>query len=370
MAESRETGSLLVTAVLSALFGSHAMDLGALVRFLTKGVPPEDDPYSAEYGLIVLAFGFLILVVTSGRQARRGGTAGDHDTFAAGIVVGLTGGFFSILDKTSRDGVPGLETAKGLLILCAIVFLFALPLLALVREGNRRTTMAMRLAIGCAIAGTGAAIAQMGFERIALESGVPLGGPFTPASTSFFLSALPVVALCAGWAMVAVDPLLNPARWREGIVRRRFGWLAAYILVALVLSAAYAAGPYALKHLDPETGWMARNGLGTEAAIALFWGLQIFPVLYAILAALHLRPVPGQPFLARRDLPVLAGVFLAGAACAALLAAAVFRTEPLTTAGTALFATGHGLAASFATLGLLVGVRQPWSEGGGGTGRS
>ena len=214
MAESRETGSLLVTAVLSALFGSHAMDLGALVRFLTKGVPPEDDPYSAEYGLIVLAFGFLILVVTSGRQARRGGTAGDHDTFAAGIVVGLTGGFFSILDKTSRDGVPGLETAKGLLILCAIVFLFALPLLALVREGNRRTTMAMRLAIGCAIAGTGAAIAQMGLERIALGSGVPLGGPFTPASTSFFLSALPVVALCAGWAMVAVDPLLNPAGWR------------------------------------------------------------------------------------------------------------------------------------------------------------
>ena len=355
----RRNGNAVLLAIVTALLGSHAMDLGRILILgydSLRGVP-SSDRFQVEGGLLVLAAGFLVLVLLNARKAMHEDDPDAHSGFATGIVVGLLGGAFSILDKTSdENGIPTPDTAQGLFILLVAAGLFVAPLLSLPWRRARLPAFMQRLAIAVlAAALVGGALQYVLDLWGTYASPFPPVGKFTFGTTSFYLSAPPVAGLIAGWALVATDPLLRPECWREREAAWRWTWSGIYLSAAVALSALYAVGPYALRNAD---GWFETHGYGAGGLAGALLGIHL-PALFGCVAALAvLKPRPGETMLRRTDLSALTLVF-AGAALLALWVGNGLATVGEMTAGMAwLFAMVHGLVAVIALIAVLFALRR------------
>ncbi len=335
--ESPLDRNAILLLVLTALFSSHALDLGQLVIVawdtLVQGKPTQKK-YQVEAGLILAGTGLVVLAVIGARNALQEGSVKDTNTVLASLVTGLIGLSFSILDKTADpNGIPTQDTARGLIFVIVGGCVLLPPYLAMpsTRSGFRHASATLA---GVGTAGLAAlllgAIVQFTFVVISwfcegvcsarLETHyLSVGSPH------FYISAPTAGAFAAALAVLSIDPTNNKDRWQHFTRNRRNLWLFGVVLVGVALSTLYALGSYYPQHGEIVTsngmreGWM-RQAAGAEidrrGTVMMLLGLQMPGLVSAVLAC-WISPVPPRGWasvLREIALLVLAAGF--GGACA------------------------------------------------------
>ncbi|WP_419904867.1 hypothetical protein [Kiloniella sp.] len=363
---SPSSRSVLLPAVISALFGSHAMQIGQLIIVawdLSRGKTPQKI-YQVEMGLLVLGIGFLVLLFIGVKKALHSQELKDLEGVAVSIIVGLLGGMFSIIDKTSdASGIPGDRTAVGLFYLVILTCIFVMPVLSISwsKFGLNHIAILMgRLTIASLIAGFLTGLLQL-FYRAAsgllsniLYPELFAEGHFQFGRTSFFLSAPMAAMLLAPWALLLIDPLIRPSRWLNKTNSWVQYWVIGYIALAFLMSAMYALGFYYPKH---ENGWLSLPNTGQITTIVLFLSLHMPGLFFAAFGLYVSRPQEGDHWMQSKDFLLYLGAFCVGLSGATLVSYLIFGTHGMTLIKAILFCVGHGITAMAIVFSVLLAHR-------------
>lgn len=257
--------------VVSALLGSHAMDIGqlavALYDFWRPGTIVSKEEFRIEGGLLVAGAGFVVLLAIGARTARQDGTAKSYETLLASLVTGFLGLTFSIIDKTTADtGLPTAATARGLVFVVIGACVLLPPFLAMpwTKVGlSRAATVLLRVAVAAVSALTIGLIIQGGYLLVAwvctgtcemrLEQGrLSLG------ENRFYISAPSGAAFISGMVVLICDPFVRKDRWPQFTAIGRSVWLSGFFAISCFLSVLYALGHYYPTHgeANGHVGWL------------------------------------------------------------------------------------------------------------------
>ncbi len=375
---SRRDPSVVFSAVVTALLSSHAMDIGRLVM-VAKDTLLGSEPkpvFQVEAGLLVLGVGFLVLLVMNARKALASGTDDDHEALTTSIIVGLIGGAFSILDKTTdSNGIPQPETFNGLFYLAILSLILLPPILALPWNQDTRnslTKLALRLGL--------AALSALAFAAALMLIYAGLGqlyhcetvdgteircGYLTLGSTSFFLSAPAIAVLIAPWALLAVDPVVRPDHWSIRGTRWQRGWMLSYLAAGVLLSVFYAGALYFPKHGVPQNGWMRSGPLDPitlQQTVLIFLALHLPALLGAAWCAATLKPQERRQRLIATDVRGLTVVTVIAAFAAGWVAWTISGRAGMESGNIWLFIAAHAVTAFSATAAVLIAYRWPTGE--------
>ena len=257
--------------VVSALLGSHAMDIGqlaiALYDLWRPGSVDSKEEFRVEGGLLVAGAGFVVLLAIGARTAKRDGTTKGYETLLASLVTGFLGLTFSIIDKTTADtGLPTAATARGLIFVVIGACVMLPPFLAMPWTSlglSRAATVLSRVAVAAISAFIIGLFVQGGYSLLAwvctgpceirLEQGsLPLG------DNHFYISAPSGAAFISGMAILICDPFVRKDRWPQFSVIGRTVWLSGFVAISCFLSALFALGHYYPTHgeANGHVGWL------------------------------------------------------------------------------------------------------------------
>lgn len=295
---SSQNARIIGVAIVSALLGTHALELGDLIILYFDRWTGEDQPNKksrVEFGLLVLGFGFLVLTALEILKWRRAAQAANFESVLSAIIVGLIGGFFSIVKNTaSKDGYLTGDTANALFYLVAIGAVFVLPISVVVRNpASARFIFGLCVASGVAFLAGG--ILLLAMKNIGTFcSGGACGQSlesmhFNPSTTSFFMSSPMAAALFAPWALLSVDPVVRPQRWPSSAGHWKYGWFLMFLVIMLGLVTVYALGIYWPKHSGEPGGWLHHYSVPIYTVFICFLLLQMGVVVFAMLYLFALR---------------------------------------------------------------------------------
>lgn len=362
----------IAVTVLSALLGSHAVQIGGLLVVgwdMLLG-HASSKKYQVEAGIVFLAVGFAALRIIEGTQLLKStdpeATEDAQQTASTAIVVGFVGGLLSVIDKTSNEEIPTLQTAEALFYAVVIGLIFVVPVFVSRRDRpglHALTLLTYRIGIAAVIAFVAGLLIQGLMELLGTFCAgdrclAPSddGKQFRIGSTSFFISAPTTAGLIAPWALLTAYPWAVGSTWMSTSRPARIFWSVAYAVLALVLSAYYAVVDYAFHYREPG-GWVGTKGLSDTSLVLSFWALQIPALCAAVAAALRQQP-SGAKWLSRQDLLYTMVAFVVGVTFACLVA---FPLVPLhvgmTPAKALVFAACHGLTAAAATEAVRIAGR-------------
>ncbi|WSG77197.1 hypothetical protein U8P80_26235 (plasmid) [Rhizobium beringeri] len=366
------TPNVVLAAVVAALFGSHAMDLGALITFagdkLCGGATQTE--FRVEAGLLVLGIGYIVLLAAASTKALGSRDKDDVKAVAVTAAVGLLGGFFSILDKTANQntGAPTEATAQGLFQLALVALVFAAPIAFLSRRSRisqRVVALVYQLAVAALIAGGAGIVIQLAMRILSWSYGTQgctesnLAGIFRLGTTAFFISAPMTAFILAPWALLAIDPLVRRERWPR-IRGAGIAWLSLMIIAAIALSTFYAYAFYRPSHFHPgigDGGWVVRAGLSWPSTVWFLLLLQIPAIIGTIVLIWFRQPKNRDTKVLFGDMPGLLIVGLITAGAAAIVAVPLIGQEDMTPQKAWLFVITHALTGLATAVGVMVTYR-------------
>ena len=353
--------------VVSAILGSHAMDIGqlaiALYDFWRPGTIFSKEEFRIEGGLIVAGAGFVVLLAIGARTARHDATTKSYETLLASLVTGFLGLTFSIIDKTTADtGLPTAATARGLIFVVIGACVLLPPFLAMpwTKVGlSRAATVLSRVAVAAVSALIIGLIIQAGYLLLAwvctgacemrLEQGrLPLG------ENRFYISAPSGAAFISGMAILICDPFVRKDRWPHFSAIGRSAWLSGFVAISCFLSVLYALGHYYPTHgaANGHVGWLhsaPNNELLRLNTVKLLLALNLPALIGAVINLTLVPKARAFEYLVLSDLVRMSVAIVFGAAGALF---AVKLVEPLgALAGKELYFIGaHTLTSLTVTL--------------------
>lgn len=371
----KSKGSVVSSAVITALLSSHAMDLGQLLivfRDTLIGTTTQSE-YQVEAGLLVLGLGFIVLLVMNAKKALSSGEKEDHEALSVSIIVGLIGGAFSILDKTSNSfGVPQTATFEGLFYLAIVSLIFVPPVLFLpwTRQSRTQLTMlSLRLGLAALAALTLTATLMLTYYGIGQIysceeiNGVEFRcGYLSLGSTSFFLSAPVIATLVAPWSLLAVDPLVRRERWSAVGKKWPIAWLISFLVAGSLLSLYFALSLYYPKHGEPGHGWMRAgpfDPITSVQTVLFFLALHLPSLMGAAWSALVLKPQEGRPWIRNSDSLSLGAVAVVATIAASYVAWNISGRAGMESGNLGFFVFSHAFTALSTAAAVIIAYRLP-----------